>query len=225
MSQQSKEANIIMAIQAMKRDPTLSSQRAATIYAVPETTLRRRTKGQPARREIRNGMLKLTSTEEESLVRYIIDLDSRGFGPRIDHVRDMANILLATCYALRVGKQWPYNFVKRCTELKTRFSRAYNFQRALCEDPDQINAWFRLVANMRTKYRIYNRNFYNFDKTGFMMGVICSSMVVTRADRRGRGKQLQAGNREWATTIEYVSSNGFVLLPFLIVQGVNYLTS
>ncbi|KAF2840206.1 hypothetical protein M501DRAFT_1002512, partial [Patellaria atrata CBS 101060] len=25
---------------------------------------------------------------------------------------------------------------------------------------------------------------YNFDETGFMMGVICSGMVVTRADRR-----------------------------------------
>jgi hypothetical protein len=76
------------------------------------------------------------------------------------------------------------------------FSRAYDFQRALCKDPDLISAWFWLVVNMYAKYAIQDEDFYNFDKTGFMMGVICGNMVVTRADRRGRGKQLQPGNRE-----------------------------
>ena len=70
---------------------------------------------------------------------------------------------------------------------------------------------------MRTKYGIQDCDFYNFDETGFMMGVICGNMVVTRADRSGRGKQLQPGNREWATAIECVSSDGFVLPSFLIL--------
>ena len=65
-------------------------------------------------------------------------------------------------------------------------SCAYDFQRALREDPDEINVWFRLMANMRMKYGIQDCDFYNFDETGFMMGVICSSMVVTRADRHGQ---------------------------------------
>ena len=71
-----------------------------------------------------------------------------------------------------------------------------------------INAWFCLVANLHAKYAIQDANLHNFDKTGFMMGVICGGMVVTRADRRGRGKQLQPGNRKWATAIKCVSSNG-----------------
>ena len=78
---------------------------------------------------------------------------------------------------------------------------------------------------MRAKYAIQEADFYNFDETGFIMGVICGSMVVTRADRRGKGKQLQPGNREWATAIECVASDGFVVPPFLIVQGVNHLAS
>ena len=132
--------------------------------------------------EKRNARHTLTSSEEETLVRHILDLDSRGFSPRIDSVRDMANLLLATRQATPVGKLWPYNFVRRHPGLKTRFSRAYDFQRALCEDPALIDAWFRLVANMRTKYSIQDCDFYNFDETGFMMGVICSTTVVTRAD-------------------------------------------
>jgi hypothetical protein len=137
----------------------------------------------------------------------------------------MANLLRTTRGAKRVGINWAARFVQRRPELKTRFSRAYDFQRALCEDPDLIRKWFELVKNMRAKYGIQDADFYNFDETGFMMGVICSAMVVTRADRRGRGKQLQPGNREWATAIECMSSDGYVLPPFLIIQGKNHLQS
>jgi hypothetical protein len=94
----------------------------------------------------------------------------------------MANLLCTTRQAKPVGHYWPYHFVRHRPELKTRFSCAYDFQRALCEDPDQINAWFQLVANMRAKYGIQDVDFYNFNETGFMMGVICSNMVVIHAD-------------------------------------------
>ena len=49
---------------------------------------------------------------------------------------------------------------------------------------------------MRTKYDIQDCDFYNFNKTGFMMGIICDNMMVTRTDRSDRGKQLQFDNRE-----------------------------
>ena len=32
--------------------------------------------------------------------------------------------------------------------------------------------WFRLVENMRAKYGIVDSDFYNFDETGFAMGMI-----------------------------------------------------
>ena len=107
----------------------------------------------------------------------------------------MVNTILASRGARHVGKQWSYRFVKRRPELKTRFSRAYDFQRALCENSDAMIAWFQLVLNMRNKYGILDCDFYNFDETGFMMGQICPGMVVTHSDRRGRGKVVQPGNR------------------------------
>ncbi len=57
-----------------------------------------------------------------------------------------------------------------------------------------------------------------------MMGVICPSMVVTRTDRRGRGKTVQPGNREWATAIACISGDGFDVPPFLLVKGAYHLT-
>ena len=136
----------------------------------------------------------------------------------------MANLLLGKRDGGRVGKLWTARFIARRQELKTRLNRVYDFQRAACQDLELIGAWFKLVDNMRAKYGIADSDFYNFDETGFMMGVICgSSMVVTRADRQGRSKSVQPGNREWATAIECVDSEGWCLPPFLVVQGANHL--
>ena len=60
-------------------------------------------------------------------------------------VEDMANQLLAVRSSQRVGSWWAQRLVQRREELKTRFSRGYDFQRALCEDPDVLIAWFKLV--------------------------------------------------------------------------------
>ncbi|KAK1845368.1 pogo transposable element with krab domain [Colletotrichum chrysophilum] len=58
-----------------------------------------------------------------------------------------------------------------------------------------------------------------------MMGMITASMVVTRADRRGKAKSVQPGNREWATVIECVNSGGWCIPPFVIVKGAYHLAS
>ena len=135
----------------------------------------------------------------------------------------MANLLLEKRDGGRVGKLWTSRFIARREELNTRLNRVYDFQRTACEDPELIDAWFKLVGNMRAKYGVQDSDLYNFDETGFMMGVICgSSMVVTRADRQRRSKSVQPGNREWATAIECANSEGWCLPPFLVVQGANH---
>ncbi|APA07191.1 hypothetical protein SS1G_04084 [Sclerotinia sclerotiorum 1980 UF-70] len=156
--------------------------------------------------ETRANNLNLTEKEEEVLIQYIIDMDERGFASKLSGVEDMANYILESRGAKRVGKLWAHRFVKRCTKLKMRFSCVYDFQRALCEDPKLIEEWFRLVSNMQAKYGIQDCDFYNFDETGFMMGIICPGMVVTSSERNGRNKAIQSGNREWATAI--ICGNG-----------------
>ena len=43
---------------------------------------------------------------------------------------------------------------------------------------------------------------YNFDETGFAMGLVATAQVVTRADYYGKASFVQPGNREWVTFIE-----------------------
>jgi len=50
------------------------------------------------------------------------------------------------------------------------------------------------MYNIKVKYSILNDNIYNFDETGFIMGIIIAIMVVTTLDGRSRAKQAQPGN-------------------------------
>ena len=225
MESTSTESRLILAIEAIKINPERSIRAIAKIYNIPRATLIYRMNGRRARQDVRTNSLKLTELEENAVLKYILDLDMRGFPPRLADVGDMANILLADRDAGRVGKHWASNFVKRQPELQTRFTRAYDYQRALCEDPKKIDAWFALVRNMRAKYGIQDADLYNFDETGFMMGIITPSMVVTRAERNGRAKTVQPGNREWATVIQGVNALGWCVPPFIVVKGAYHLAN
>ena len=68
-------------------------------------------------------------------------------------------------------------------------------------------------------------DFYNFDKTGFIMGIIRPGIVVTRSDQVGKLKAIQPSNREQATMIYSIVSDGFIIPPFLVVKGRFYLVS
>ena len=43
---------------------------------------------------------------------------------------------------------------------------------------------------------IQPENIYNFDETGFVMGLISAQKVIIRADYYSRASLLQPGNRE-----------------------------
>ena len=127
MSVHTREGRIILAIEAIRTSKNLSRRQAAKTYNVPESSLCDRMNGIPAMAEIRNPRHNLTSSEEETLIRYILDLDMRGFPPWVNSVEDMANSLLVMRCAKPVGKQWVYRFVQRRPELKTRITCAYDF--------------------------------------------------------------------------------------------------
>jgi hypothetical protein len=225
MESSSQESRILLALQAIKPRGNLTIRRAAKVYNVPYTTLRNRRQGKPAREDMIPNSRKLTELEEETLVQHILDLDSRSFPPRLCGVEDMANKLLRERDAAKVGINWAANFVKRRPELRTRFTRRYDYQRAQCEDLNVINAWFELVKKIKAQYGIADDDVYNFDETGFMMGIISTAMVVTTSEGRGRAKMAQPGNREWSTVIQAINSQGWAIPPFIILAAQNHLAN
>ena len=104
MSRKSKEADILLTIQALQGPRKLSCRKAAKTFNVPKSTLRARLHGRDERATCRPNSAKFTETEEETLVQYIIDLDSRGFPPRLYSVTDIADRVLEIRDGGRVGK-------------------------------------------------------------------------------------------------------------------------
>jgi hypothetical protein len=213
------EADVQLALLDVKRNQIPSLRRAEAVYKVPKTTIRRRRDGKPSRRDCEPNSKSLTKLEEEVIVQRILDENLRGVPPSKLHVRDMADRLLRDRGVKSVGKNWVDRFIQRTPELRTRWSRPYDRQRALCEDPAIIEPWFMLVQNMKAKYGIIDDDMYNFDESGFLMGKISSQLVVTGIDKPGKAKKLQPGDREWTTLIQGVSAIGRVIPPFLIFAG------
>ena len=94
MSAQSNEARVILAIEATNRQKKIS-RRAARLYNVPESTIRDRMNSVTPIAERRPAVQLLTEIEEDVIVQYILDLDTRGFPPRVEDVDDMANYILS----------------------------------------------------------------------------------------------------------------------------------
>jgi hypothetical protein len=217
-----REGRILLAIEAIQKQEIRSLREAARRFNVPYATLRTRRDGTTNRAETRANGYKLTILEEESLLQWILSMDQRGAAPRPATVQEMANILLAKRCQQTIGKNWVYNFVKRHDEVKTRFSRRYNYERAKCEDPKVIQGWFDSVQRTIMEHGIALDDIYNFDETGFAMGLISTAKVVTRAEYYGRRSVLQPGNREWVTAIESIRANGDVLPSCVIFKGKTY---
>jgi len=204
-------------------NPTQSIRALARAFDVPQSTLHTRIRGTQPRSETASVNRKLLAAEEQSLVQWILDLDRRGFPPQVIDVRRMADALLAARGQdpppQPVGQKWVSRFIKAQPELQTKWNRKFHSQRARCEDPVTIAAWFKLVEETRQAYGILDTDTYNFDETGFMMGVAATSKVVTSSDTVGRATAVQPGNREWVTAIECINASGWCLPPFVILSG------
>jgi hypothetical protein len=162
---------------------------------------------------------KLTQNEEESLTQWILSMDRHAAAPRPSHVQDMVNILLSnrgSTSILPVGKNWVY---KRRNELKKTYSRRYNYKRGLCEDPKIMKEWFDQVQITIMQYGIAYEDIYNFDETGYAMGLTATAKVATRADLYRKRQVIQPGNRECVTSIECISSTGWALPQCIIFKG------
>lgn len=92
-----RESRIQLALSAYTARQFRSLRRAAEGFNITHSTLTSRYNGIMHILKRRNGRQKLTATKEQTITRYILDLDSRGFAPRLCEVEDMADKVLSVC--------------------------------------------------------------------------------------------------------------------------------
>jgi hypothetical protein len=213
------EADVQLAVLDIQNHQIRSLRRAEVVYSVPRKTIQRRRNGIHCRRDCEPNAKRLTKLEEEMIIQRVLEESTRGIPSSKADVGDMADKLLRERGSKAVGKNWVDNFIKRTPELKKRWTRPYDRQRAVCEDPALIRPWFTLVHNMKAKYGIADEDMYNFDESGFLMGKISSQLVVTGSEKPGKRKKLQPGDREWTTLVQAIGATGKRIPPFLIFAG------
>ena len=196
MPRKSKEANIQLTIQAKHRSPKLSWEKLGRIYSCYFNTIKRRYHGAKPPYVINIAKRNLTQFEEDIIAKRVINLDSCAFPPRMRYVEKMANILLRARNTSPIGKNWASSFIRRRPDLRTRLNRRIDYQRVLNEDPIAYRAWFKLVSDTIEEHDILPEDIYNFDETGFLMGMILTYMVIISSERRGRPRQAQQGDWE-----------------------------
>ncbi len=234
------ENRIQLAVEALKSGQIPSIRKAAAAFDVPFSTLKGRLQGRIPRQESQATHRKLSPTEEAALIQWIESMDDRGMSPTVGYIRQMADLLIrerggsalldmsvtpTPAPDATVGENWVRRLLDRQPRLKSRYSRKYDYQRALCEDPEKISAWFERVQKTIDLHGILDCDIYNFDETGFQMGVASTAKVVTRSDRRNRPVVVQPGNREWTTVIECINATGWSLDPMIIFEGKVHLST
>ena len=226
MAEVSKEERMKLAIKAFNQGQFQSKTSCAQAFDVPSRTLMKRLNGVTSRKEsIANGR-KLSDIEETTLSRWILDMHHRGLPLQISNVRYLAQLLLSArmkpsnAENATIGELWVNRFIKRHPELKSKYTRPYDYQRAKCEDPELIKNWFNCVQETIQKYGISEQDIYNMDETGFQIGVASTAKVVCGSETRdSHAKFIQPGNREWITIIIAINASGSVLPPQIIFAG------
>ncbi|KAF7566865.1 hypothetical protein PtrM4_151850 [Pyrenophora tritici-repentis] len=160
----------------------------------------------------------------------------------------MTDSLLAERHRDPVGENWAKTFVKRRPELKVKSwfqlvesikakysitdEDIYNFDETgfIVGRASQSPCIHFSPASPRTHiaspslFSIQQR-FRPLSSPIFMMGQISTGRVVTAAERRGRSKTVQQGNREWVTVIQGINATGWAIPPFIVFKGKHHLST
>jgi hypothetical protein len=221
-----KEGRMALALHSLSKKQFKSQRKAAKVYVVARTTIQRRQQGIQPKRGSRAPNRLLLQCEEEELVKWIHSMERRGFPAFLVDAKRMAQSLLmrrgGNSLPRPIGKNWIYNFHKDHPDIKAYLSRSRDYQRVKNEDPHVIKPWFKRFQEIQQQYGIVDEDTYNFDETGFAMGLITGSRsckVLGSSQSVGRITVIQPGTRIWSTVIESINAAGWALPPFVILEG------
>jgi hypothetical protein len=96
---------IILAIQAIKSNTSISQRRAAAVYNVPKSTLYTQRAKTTSQHNSHPNPSRLTRPEEETVMQYIKKLNARGFAPTLSYIHKIANQLLAARHSSQVEEK------------------------------------------------------------------------------------------------------------------------
>ncbi|XP_059061706.1 tigger transposable element-derived protein 6-like [Achroia grisella] len=208
---------------------TAGYRKAAHLYSVPQTTLKRHVA------KIRKGELSLDSTlgnfkpvfsekEEEELVSYIIEMEKRLFGLTTIVLRKLAYQLAEKNGKTHkfnhdkkiAGVDWLKGFLKRHSDLSIRKPEATSAARAMGFNKVAVGKSYSLLGEIYDKYNLTPDRIFNCDETGISCVSKTKSKIIAEKGRKQVGS-LSSAERGQTVTVEVCfNAAGTYMPPTLI---------
>ncbi|KAJ9479276.1 hypothetical protein VN97_g13176, partial [Penicillium thymicola] len=215
------EQQIQLAMEHLSEQSKPNISKTAREFAVPMHRLRRRWQGGKSLFQRPCNGRKLSPAQEKALCEYIDYFDAVGASINRRQIAITANSILQYDHTdpdtdpPQIGAHWLPRFLKRNPKYHIRRRRALDVERAKALDKTVVERWFKDYQRVIHEHGICQQDIYNFDETGFQIGVGRDQFIITRHPK----KKLFNGsvtNRESITVLEAVSADGFTC-PLLII--------
>ncbi|KAG6998156.1 hypothetical protein FocnCong_v013552 [Fusarium oxysporum f. sp. conglutinans] len=177
-------------------DRGLSQNEAAQKRGVPQSTISGRLSGQASRNERIQAQQRISKSQEETLVRWVLRQESLGYAPSHSQLRACVEAILQRRGDNGpLGKHWTTRFVKRHLQLSTKLGRRQEAARFDGFTPKAVNWYFDIREN---EYGwIKPENTVNVDEGGIMAGFGLDSLVIGSSDPKK--KAMLKGSQKGAT--------------------------
>lgn len=220
------EAKVAAASTAMDADPRLKAAEAARQFGAPYYRLIGRRKGVPPSNSRGGHNKKLSIVQDQALRDYIFMLHSCGTPANQDTVKLAANRLLyynSGNLESSVSTRWTKNWIKRqASYLKTLRTKPLAAKRLDAHIVEDIEEHFKAYKKCRDYWKIQDEDIYNFDETGFQIGVTSGENVLVPVDITA-AHAADPDNKELITSVETINPAGKKVPPMVIFAGAYHL--
>ena len=108
------------------------------------------------------------------------------------------------------------SFLKWNLDIQVKFTRYLTYYCALYENLVIISGFFDCLLQHKQEYKIANKDIYNFNETGFQIGIAIIAKVIYSSDYLEKPSLIQLGNREQMIMVECIGSTSKIV-PLLII--------
>ena len=192
------------------------------------TTLKRHVAGGMSRERASADRSWLTDSEVDIVIDFINEMVHRGFPLSHawlkEHVDDICSARLGASFPIKgVGENWTYRFSKKYSErIKISHSRPLEDKRGRATNPHNNEAWWKLLGETITKYKIKEENTYATDEVGIQAQGGGEREYVFGPRTKAAPYQQRSGTRENITTIVTICADGTSTPPAVIFKGSAY---
>ncbi|RKK74914.1 hypothetical protein BFJ71_g17197 [Fusarium oxysporum] len=199
-------------------DRGLSQNEAAQKRGVPQSTLSARLSGQASRNERIQAHQRISKSQEETFIRWVLRQEPLGYGLSHSQLRACVEAILKQQGDNKpLGKHWTTSFVKRHLQPSTKLGKRQEAARFDGFTPKAVN-WYFDIREMEYGW-IKPENTVNVDEGGIMAGLGLDSLVIGSSDPKKKAMLKGVQSRTWTLFIEAVTATGRALKPGIIFKG------